>query len=619
LAKLNKEQRQAADFVDGICAVIAVPGSGKTLTMVERIKNLVTKHGIPPESILGLTFTRNAAEAMKTRLVPVLDDKAERVMLSTIHSFCLHVLKREGKVFEILTGKDQIIFLRKIMTKLGVKNLSVGMVLSEVSLARNNLISVEEFRVLYEGDKTMLQVADVFEAYDQKKEKKFLMDFDDLLLGVYRLLTERPEIKEKYSDIFRHLLVDEFQDTNPLQMEVIKLLCDGSISDSSLWVCGDDWQSIYAFNGASVGNILNFKETFPDSQEFILSVNYRSTPQIIRACQNLISHNERKIDKALKTNNPDGEDLIILECSSEEDEALNIVNQISDLNARGYQYKDIAVLYRANFQSRIIEEAFSQHGIPYRIENGLNFYNRREVKVLLDYLRLIASSDSAEGDEALLNVINIPNRYIGKKFIREIEQYAGENDLHLYQALKSMPIDIRYVKKNVKELVEFLDSLMADFDSTGPALLIQLLRDILDYDRFITDDDIPCPDDVKIQNINQLQLAAAKYEDIESFLEYTGTFQDESINDKNGVGLMTIHKAKGLEFPVVFVVGLVEGILPTKRGETEEERRICFVGISRAMNLLYLSHSHTYLGQPSKKSIFLDEMLGNRKNASATS
>jgi len=612
LAELNDEQKMAAEFLDGICLVVAVPGSGKTLTMVERIWNLVTQHGIAPENILGLTFTRNAAEAMRSKLAPILEDKAERVMLNTIHSFCLHVLKREGVVFEILSGKEQIVFLRKIMSRLGVKNLSVGLALSEISLARNNLITLEEFRTLYDGDRTMLQIAEVFEAYEQEKEKKMLKDFDDLLSGVYHLLRQRPEVRQKYSDIFRHLLVDEFQDTNPLQMEVIRLLRNESSQDASLWVCGDDWQSIYAFNGASIGNILNFRQTFPEAKEFVLSVNYRSTPQIIKACQNLISHNERKIEKVLSTVNPDGEEPIVLESATEEDEAQKLVNEITDLVARGYRHKDIAVLYRANFQSRVIEEAFSRQRIPYRIENGLNFYNRREVKFLLDYLQLIVSPDSAEGDEALLNVINVPNRYIGRKFIRELERFAGESEIHLYRALKEMPVEIPYVKKNLQELTGLLDSLIESADQVSPGALIQHLRDMLDYDSFITDDEIPSPDDAKVQNINQLQLAAAKYEDIQSFLEYTESFQNETVNDENGVSLMTVHKAKGLEFPVVFVVGLVEGILPTKRGEIEEERRICFVAISRAMKLLYLSHSLIYLGQPVRKSVFLDEMLESK-------
>jgi len=613
--QLNPDQEKAANFTTGVCAVIAVPGSGKTLTLTQRIVNLVKIHGVPPENILGLTFTRNAAETMREKLTPVLDDLASRVMLSTIHSFCHFVLKSEGRTFEILSGKEQIIFIRQIMKRLKIKDLSTGMILSEISLAKNNLISVDEFRLLYEGDKTMSRVGDVFESYDREKERKFLLDFDDLLLESYRLLNDNKDVRDKYRGIFLHLLVDEYQDTNPVQMEILKLLMDnsGNGNGSSFWVCGDDWQSIYAFTGATVSNILNFKQMFPESEQFILNLNYRSTPEILRACQNLIRCNIKKIDKDLHTDNPKGEDVIILESSSEETEAANLVNEINELvKRRDYSHSDIAVLYRCNFQSRVIEEALSQHHIPYHIENGLCFYDRREVKILLDFLRLISNPYSDEGDDALKSVINIPNRYLGRKFISDLESFAAGRNIYLYDALTSLPIELPYIRKNVKDLVKFLDPLIEDNETIEPAELINLLRVSLDYDRYITDDDIPSPDDVKISNLNQLQMAAARYSDIRSFLDYTETFQHESVSDnKEGVSLMTIHKSKGLEFKVIFLIGMVEGIMPTTKSENiEEERRICFVGISRAMYLLYLSHSLTYLGQSSKKSRFLDEIMG---------
>ena len=546
-------------------------------------------------------------------------DLASRVTLSTIHSFCHYLLRSEGHVFDILSGKDQVIFIRNIMKELRIKDLSIGMILREISLAMNNLISVEEFRDLYEGDKTMLRVGDIYQAYSEKKSRKMLMDFDDLLFTTCQILKDNEDVREKYRGIFKHLLVDEFQDTNPAQMEILKLLMgnSGDGNGSSFWCAGDDWQSIFAFTGASVGNILNFKEMFPGSKQFVLSLNYRSTPQILKACQNLIRHNTRQIDKTLVPDTHEGEEVIVLESSSEETEALNVVNEIRDLVERKHHlYRDMAVLYRANFQSRMIEEAFLQHKIPYHIENGLNFYNRREVKVLLDYLRLISNPKSDEGNEALRSVINIPNRYIGRKFVQELEGFSDERELYLYEGLKSMPMELPYIRKNVKEFIKFLNPLMDDSENLEPSELINLLRVSLDYDRHITDEDIPSPDDLKILNINQLQLAATRYSDIESFLSYTDNFRDESVsNNKKGVNLMTIHKAKGLEFVVVFLIGMVEGIMPSKKGDIEEERRICFVGISRAMNYLFLSHSHTYLGQSAKKSIFLDEILDNEASS----
>ena len=612
--ELNPDQKRAAEFKDGICAVIAVPGSGKTRTMMERIGILVNEHGISPENILGLTFTKNASAEMKNRLIPVLGDLASRVFLATIHSFCHTVLRSEGRKFDILFGKEQIIFIKGIMKKLKIKDISIGVVLREISLAKNNLITVDEFRDLYVGDKTMIKIGNIYKAYDEDKSKRMLYDFDDLLFETYLLLKEDPNVREKYREIFSHLLVDEFQDTNPVQMEILKLLIgdSGNGHGSSFWICGDDAQSIFSFTGASVGNIINFKSMFPESEQIILNLNYRSTPQILRACQNLIQHNERQIHKTLITENSPGDDVVVLESSSEETEALSVVNEINDLVERNdYQHKDIAVLLRCNFQSRVLEEAFLQNKIPYHIENGLNFYDRREVRILLDYLRVISVPESDNGDDALVNILNVPNRYIGRKFIQELKNFALKRDAYLYTALKSMPMMLPYIRKNVKEFIEFLDPLMNDAENLEPAELINLIRVSLDIDRYVTDEDMPSPDDVKLDNLNQLQFAAARYSDIESFLRYTDTFQDEQVSDnKEGVNIMTIHKAKGLEFPVVVLVGMVEGILPTKKSENmEEERRIAFVAISRAMKLLYLSHSLTYLGQPAKKSRFLDEIL----------
>jgi DNA helicase-2/ATP-dependent DNA helicase PcrA len=496
-------------------------------------------------------------------------------------------------------------------------DLSVGTILSEISLAKNNLIGVEEFRALYESDKTMIKVANIYESYEKEKAKKYLLDFDDLLLETYFLLNDHEDIRNKYAGRYHHILIDEFQDTNPVQLEIIKLIVDtDNDHDKSYWIAGDDWQSIYSFAGASVNNILNFQSTFRSSKLFILNINYRSTPQILKACQNLISHNVRKIEKTLKTDNPEGDEVIVLESSSEEGEALCLVNEINELvGQRGYQHKDIAVLYRANFQSRVVEETFAQMKIPYYIENGLNFYQRSEVRYLLDYLRLINDPDSEEGDEALKSILNVPNRYISRKFLQELAEFSNKTNVHLFEGLKSMPVDLPYIRKNVKDFISFISPLADYSPNLEPSEVISMIRSQLDYDRFITDEDIPAPDDVKIQNLNQLQLSAARYSGIQSFLEYTDGFSEQMSNDKEGIALMTIHKAKGLEFPVVFVIGLVEGITPTKKGDIEEERRIVFVAISRAMKILYISYSHTYMGQAAKKSLFIDEIMGTQKES----
>jgi len=331
------------------------------------------------------------------------------------------------------------------------------------------------------------------------------------------------------------VLVDEYQDTTPLQVEILKLLINNG-SKSSFWVCADDWQSIYSFTGASVGNILNFDKMFNNCKQFILDINYRSTPEILNSCQLLINHNCKKIDKVLQTQNSGGQKAVIIEATNEEDEAVQIVTEIKSLTeANGYQFKDIAVLYRANSLSRPIEDGLKQHQIPYYIENGASFYQRHEVKVLLDYLRFIANPESDEADEALKTVINIPNRYIGKTFVTGLEEFAVKRNTHLYKALKSMPVDIPYLRKYIREFITLMDPLIRDSKQLEPAEIIQILRDGLDYDRFISDDDVPTPDDSKIENINQLQLVATKYKDISSLLNYTETFKEEISNNKDGV------------------------------------------------------------------------------------
>ena len=615
---LNPEQQRAAEFGFGVCAVIAVPGSGKTLTMTHRIANLVNQHGVDPESILGVTFTRNAAQAMAKRLKAIMGNLADRVNLCTMHSFCLSLLRNEGLTFQVLQGREQLFLLKGILKKLGMDDLPTGRVLQEISLAKNNLIRADEFMELHREDLVMGRVAVAYTEYEKQKTERLLLDFDDMPMEAYRLLSEQEGIRRKIITRYLHIMVDEFQDTNPVQMEVLKLLVTRDHSESSFFVVGDDWQSIYAFTGASVGSILGFQNMFPGAEQLMLSMNYRSTPQILNCCQNLISYNTRKIDKELRTDTSDGNPVVVLESSSEDTEAQAVLNEIEELvGRRGYRHKDIAVLYRANFLSRIMEEAFTQRQLPYHIQNGQCFYDRHEVKVLLDYLRLIHDPYSQEGDAALAKVINTPNRYLGRKFVERLRREAQEAGLSLYETLAIMHVTQSWQRQHVQGFVELMDSFMARAHKLEPAEAIQLLRSALDYDRQLTDEDIPSPDNPRVQNIDQLQMAAGRYRDIGSFLDFTDSFREAEVHDTEGVQLMTIHKAKGLEFPVVFLVGLVEGITPTKRGDLEEERRIVFVAISRAMERLYLSYSHTHLGAQVKKSLFIDEMMGRVKTSEA--
>lgn len=610
MISLNERQLEAIDFRDGCCVVHACPGSGKTTAVVYRIIRLVKDYGVPPETILGLTFTRSAAQAMKDKLAGVLGESASRVTLSTIHSFCLKFLKCEGRSFDLLTGKDQLVYVKKVLKKLKVKDLVPGMVMRDISLAKSNAITVDEFTTLYQGDVHMMKVGEIYRTYEEEKENEMLLDLDDLLFVTYRILKEDEEVKEKYQQTYRHILIDEFQDTNPIIQLLVKELVDDFGIDSSFWVCGDEMQSIFSFNGSSVAAILRFSKLYgKPARRIVLDLSYRSTPEISQAWQNLMLHSERKINKELRTVKESGDKVVVMECHDQADEALQVVNEIIDMvGRRGFQYKDIAILYRANFQARVMEEILSQNEIPYRIESGMSFFERAEVKGLIDYLRVIQDPDSDEADFALKKILNIPNRYVSKAFLHELESYSLQKGVHFYQALKAIKIKIPFLKHNIKGLVKFLNPLIKKAGKVPPAEMLKVLRISLDYDHHVTADEIPSADDMRIANLDQLELAAAEFDDIGSFLEHVDSLQGSEGKDPEGVALSSVHKSKGLEWPAVFVVNMIDGLMPYKNGSPEEERRICFVALSRAMKSLHLSYPKTYFGKPTVPSRFLAEI-----------
>ncbi len=608
---LNEKQKQAAEFMFGTASVIAVPGSGKTLTMAARIGYLV-RSGISPKKILGLTFTRNAAGEMRDKLRPVLGDQTASVTLSTIHSFCHRLLKEEGRRFTILYGKRQIYLISKIIRKLDIGVVPPGIALREISLAKSRLIDYEKYISLHQKDDIMNRVGQVYQVYELEKQKRFMLDFDDLLVEVHGLLKTSEDKRFTYQELYSHILVDEFQDTNPAQMEILNLLARNS-DGSSFWVCGDDCQSIFGFTGADVDNILSFGELYPASVQFILDINYRSTPQILKACQDLIDHNQRKIDKTLNTINSDGDKVTVLCAISETDEANSVVAEIMNLvGARGFEYRDIAVLYRANTQSRAFEEAFSKHRIPYRIESESSFYNRFEVNIILNYLRLIHNPDSFDGDEALKAIINIPNRYIGHSFIQDLDSFAEAKGFHLLPALKIFPVGPQYLKQAVDGFIKFIDTLIISKKVMEPVDLIHLIREHLNIDKYLAEETGDVVEE-SLENLDQLQTTAGNYEDLGDFLDHVHAVSSHSFHNENGVTLSTVHKAKGLEFPVVFVIGMVEGIMPNVKGDLEEERRIAFVAMSRAMKKLYLSYPLSYQGRTAQKSSFIIEAINERR------
>ncbi len=613
---LNPAQKVAAEFLNGTACIIAVPGSGKTHTMTARVVNLV-ENGVKPENILGLTFTKKAAYSMKTRVKKALKEMGDTVLLTTIHSFAFQLLKSEEKKFELITGKDELKFLRKTIKQLKITNVSVGNALKEISLLKNTLITANILREESEGNDFKKSLARIYETYDHEKRLVNRLDFNDLLVEAATLL-EDENIRKNYQERYRHILVDEFQDTTPLQMKMIKLLSKRIQEDNeeeekkncSLWVCGDDWQSIYSFTGATVDNILNFHDDFPKRELFFLNLNYRSTPQVLQVCQNLIGHNLRKIDKKLDTLNKDGEWVDIIPVKDEEEETKTIINTIKELALSGdYEYKDIGILFRANSQSRLIEESLILSDIPYNSDVSINFYGRNEVKNLVNYLFIISDPYSSRADKAIEDIINVPNRFIGREFINTLNDFAKEKNITLYQALKQMPVNNPGVKNSLQELTALIDSLINERNKIDTASIIKRIRIGVNYDSYISEDEISSSDDSRVGNVNQLEWAASKYPVLETFLMYVEKFLGNTGKAEDGVKIMTVHKSKGLEFPVVFVFGLADGMMPHKNGEIEEERRIAFVAISRAMRRLYITFPYQYMGKPVKKSVFFYEFF----------
>jgi len=607
---LNDQQRAAVEFLEGTAIVVAVPGSGKTLTMIHRIAHLV-QNGIDPSTIVGITFTKNAAQTLKERLQALLGDEAAKVNLSTIHSLCYRILTTEGRQFKFIADFERAMIIQRILKRLKLSEITTGQAIAEICFAKNHLLTPAQYMTGFAADKVTADIGRIYQLYEDYKSEKGLVDFEDLLTDTHHLLSTDPNALAKYQAAYRHLLIDEFQDTNPAQLEIVKLIADDT-GPRSLFVVGDDSQSIYSFTGASIENVINFRDIFPAAIEFRLTLNYRSTPQILIACRNLISHNRLKIDKELHTPNLDGGNVHVMEAATEDDEALQVVTEIKSLVKSGIRLEDMVVLYRANFQSRTIEETFLRNAIPFRLESGQSFYQRKEVSCLVNYLQVIHDPES---DQALLNILNVPNRYLGNQFSSRIREYSTANNQRIYSALQAMPIEVDYEKKGVADFLKLIENLRVAAINKTAAEVIQLVRSMVAYDKHFTESDISGPDDQKVANIDQLQNVAENYQNVAAFLEYVQPLSQvrNASPEGKGVRLMTIHKSKGMEFPVVFIIGLVENILPFAKGEIEEERRIAFVGMSRASTILHLSHAHTYNGKAAKRSSFISEIIAPAK------
>lgn len=621
---LNDEQARAVTHGDGPLLILAGAGSGKTKTLTHRIAYLIGELKVFPSRILAVTFTNKAAKEMRQRLAQLLDEDANNRQfmpwMGTFHSICVRILRMDGvhigldRRFLIYDTDDQISLMKQIMKVRGLtdKDIKPRAVLSVISNAKNEMRSAEDFSMSACGPREQ-KIAELFFAYEKALKEAAALDFDDLLTKTVELLQNSPEIRQKWQRQFEYILIDEYQDTNAVQYALIKLLVN---ERRNLCVVGDDAQSIYSFRGADYTNILNFERDFPGTTVVKLEQNYRSTGAILDLANSLIQHNIHRTDKNLWTANGDGIDPKLWQLYSESEEALAIANEIQAQIANGRQYGDVAVLYRTNAQSYAIERALRQSYIPYKIVGGLRFLDRAVVKDVLAYLRLLYQPSDRV---SFLRIVNVPKRGIGTV---SVAKFLDWNDAARWDivsgllAVEEADNLTARAKRPLLELGKILEELQQEIDGS-PAELIEKIIKRTGYGDFINDGTPQAEE--RMENIGVLLAEAKAYVDVPAFLEEMALMSSADTAAEQQVTLMTLHAAKGLEFSVVFLAGLEEGILPHARvfdsgkaDDIEEERRLCYVGVTRAREELFVScaSSRTQFGQIgyNMPSRFLDEM-----------
>lgn len=624
LSRFNENQKRAINFMDGACCVIATAGSGKTATLTYRIANLI-EHGVKPENILAVTFSKKASEEMKNRLASLVEDSDE-VNIGTFHSICYRILRDEWNILnnplkdaELAPDWWQKKTVKEIMSPPTNKfpnginlNWIPRQALSFISFQKNNLISPNDNLIINSNLYFMEnKLRKLYKLYEERKNFEKKIDFDDMLIMCYKLFMEYPDILEKYQNMFKYILVDEYQDTNLVQSEILRLLAQ---KHHNLFVVGDDAQAIYGFRGSNVNLIINFKEDW-DAEVIPLDINYRSTANIVEWSNELIKNNVNQIPKDVKPNKDKYQDPVIFRETTEEDEAKTIAREISNLiENESYKPKDFAILYRTNAQSRALEEALMENKIPYVVMGSGNFYKRKEIKDIIAYLKLCVDPHN---DLALERIINTPNRYLGKSFMVTLENYAGEHDLSLYEALKSCPACFEWRYKKANDLYRLINQL-GELKNENPKDVIMQIRKLTGYDDWLLQDDTSneqSDEYERIENLNALAYGSSRFDNIQDFLNYIDYAENNNKTkgtEADKVKLMSIHKSKGLEFPVVFIVGVNNGVLPHKNAildeEIEEERRLFYVAMTRAEKLLYISYTDFYMRQIAGKSDFIKEL-----------
>ncbi|OON93450.1 MAG: ATP-dependent DNA helicase PcrA [Candidatus Epulonipiscioides saccharophilum] len=630
---LNPMQQIAVEHVNGPLLILAGAGSGKTKVLTNRIEYLVNTCGVKPWEILAITFTNKAALEMKERVAALLGDQIVKDMwISTFHSMCVRILRRHGdkigylKSFSIYDSSDQKSLLNSILKDLNIneKNYRLNSVLANISNKKNRFILPKQALKDSMGDFHEHNIAKIYDVYQDRLYENNSMDFDDLLVNVCILLRNHPDILEYYQNKFKYILCDEYQDTNGVQYELIKQL---SSSHKNLCVVGDDDQSIYGWRGADINNILDFENDFENTKVIKLEQNYRSTKNILRAANTVIENNKNRKSKTLFTENERGSLIEIHIADNEYKEAEIIAGQIEkDINAHKQDYRDFAVLYRTNAQSRAIEEKLMQYSIPYRMLGGVRFYERREIKDLIAYLKVIAND---RDDIAIRRIINVPKRGIGETSIEKIQKIALENDLNFYDVAKDIYYYNILSKAPTEKIISFMKLIHTFKEIAEKESVVSLLRLVIkqiNYMDFLKESSIEDAED-RIANVSELVSKAAIYSQsaenpsLDGFLEEIALVSDVDNYDQNSnsVVLMTLHSAKGLEFPVVFLPGWEEGLFPSymsisaeDKSLLEEERRLAYVGITRAREKLYLLQAESRMTYGSKKiavaSRFLREL-----------
>ena len=626
---LNREQQQAVQHTEGPLLILAGAGSGKTKVLTVRIAYLLAQ-GVNPYEILAITFTNKAAKEMKSRVEGLVGDVANRIWLSTFHSFCAKFLRFEldnflgyNSNFTIYDTSDSQVVIKAALKALNLddKYYPVGAMISAISDAKNKLMFASDYRK-QARDFYQQKVADVYEYYERELRKNNALDFDDLLLVAVKLLQSNAAVLEKYSKRFKYVMIDEYQDTNHAQYLLAYLL-------SSHWkniaVVGDADQSIYAWRGADIQNILDFEKDYPNCTSIKLEQNYRSTKIILDAANAVIDNNEGRPEKNLWTDKVEGAKIQHFTAQSEHEEAAFISDTIvKKHDIHGVPYGDMAILYRTNAQSRVLEEALIKRALPYTMVGGTKFYDRKEIKDVLAYLRVLYNPFD---DLSLLRIINVPKRSIGATTVSKLQDYARENGTSLFMTLTQLHLVDTIKGKTKEKLEEFgilIFTLVAEMDDKS---VLDILEAILDRTGYLAqlEESTDPQDQARAENIGELLSVAKDFQDtnptgtVEDFLEQVALVNDVDSfeQEESKVTLMTLHAAKGLEFPIVFLGGLEEGLFPHSRTlmnpeEIEEERRLAYVGITRAEKELYISNAttRTVFGRTSSylPSRFIDEI-----------